>query len=259
MTSVHLDEVSIRYELTGLDNQPLLAFSNSLGTDLSMWDPQVKALRKGFRILRYDMRGQGESSVVPGGGTIEKFARDFVRLLDMLSIDRVNFCGLSMGGMIGMWLGVNAPDRLDRLVLCNTASRIGTRDTWNTRIASVRQGGMQAVSAAVIERWFTPEFRMASPGLVTRAQRMLEASPIEGYASCCSAIRDMDQTDCIGRIRIPTLVIAGTHDAVTPPHVSRFLVEQIVGAQYVELAAAHLSNIEQADSFTSALRDFVGA
>lgn len=204
-------------------------------------------------------RSPSQTGCRAGESTIEQFARDFLGLLDVLGIDRVTFCGLSMGGMIGMWLGVNAHKRLDTLVLCNTASRIGRPDTWNARIASVRQGGMKAVSEAVIERWFTSEFRRGSPDLVKRAKRMLEASPVEGYASCCSAIRDMDQTDSICQIRVPTLVIAGSRDAVTPPYESRSLVDRIAGARYLELGAAHLSNIEQADGFTSALRSFVVA
>jgi 3-oxoadipate enol-lactonase len=159
--------------------------------------------------------------------------------------------------MIGMWLGVNAPERLDALVLCNTAAKIGTRATWNTRILTVRQEGMKSVSSAVIERWFTPEFRAASSPIVNRAKTMLEASPVEGYVACCAAIRDMDQTNSSSRISVRTLVVAGSEDAVTPPQEGRFLVDHIRGSQYVELDAAHLSNVEQSDAFTSALRDFL--
>jgi len=256
MPLVDVNAVRILYELSGPDKGPVLAFSNSLGADLSMWNPQAQLLRQHFRILRYDMRGQGQSSVIPGESTIETFGRDFLVLLGVLGIDHVTFCGLSMGGMIGMWLGVNAHQRLRALVLCNTASRIGTEDSWNTRIQAVRHGGMKAVSAAVIERWFTPEFRAASPELVDRARQMLEASPVQGYAACCSAIRDMDQTGCLNQIRVPTLVISGMKDAVTSPQEGRFLAEHIAGSQYVELSAAHLSNVEQAAEFTAALCSF---
>jgi 3-oxoadipate enol-lactonase len=249
-------ELRVKYESVGAEDAPVLAFSNSLGTDLSMWDPQCGALAQHFRLLRYDMRGQGESSVLAGECSIEQLARDFLGLLDVLGVQRVNFCGLSMGGMVGMWLGVNARERLDSLVLCSTAARIGTKEMWNGRIASVRQGGMKSVSTAVIERWFTAEFREASPLLVKRARTMLEASPVEGYAACCAAIRDMDQTDSVRQIRVRTLVVAGRKDGVTPTRESRFLVEHIPGSQYVELDAAHLSNIEQPDEFTSALSAF---
>jgi 3-oxoadipate enol-lactonase len=142
-------------------------------------------------------------------------------------------------------------------VLCNTAAKIGTQETWNLRISSVRQGGMKSVSGAVIERWFRPEFRAASPAIVNRVRTMLEASPVEGYVACCAAIRDMDQTNGISRISVPTLVIAGSEDPATPPQAGRFLVERIRGSQYVELHASHLSNMEQADAFTSAVRGFL--
>jgi 3-oxoadipate enol-lactonase len=250
-------ELRIRYELVGPEYAPALAFSNSLGTDLSMWDAQCEVLSRRFRILRYDMRGQGESSVVRGDSSIGEFARDFLGLLDALGLKRVSFCGLSMGGMIGMWLGANAPERLDALVLSNTAARIGTKEMWNARITRVRQGGMKSVTDAVMERWFTSQFRAACPVLVERSRTMLQASPVEGYASCCSAIRDMDQTDSIAQIRVRTLVIAGLRDSVTSPEEGRFLVERISGSQIAELDAAHLSNIEQADGFTSALRSFL--
>jgi len=250
-------ELRICYELTGPEAAPLLVFSNSLGTDLSMWDPQVIALAREFRILRYDMRGQGRSSVIPGDSSIEQFGRDFIGLIDALKLTSVIFCGLSMGGMIGMWLGVNAPERLDALVLCNTAAKIGTKATWNTRISSAQQEGMKSVSSVVIERWFTPEFRVASPAIVSRARTMLETSPVEGYVACCGAIRDMDQTNGISRISVPTLVVAGSEDAVTPPQEGRLLVDHIRGSQYVELDAAHLSNVEKSDAFTSALRNFL--
>jgi 3-oxoadipate enol-lactonase len=252
-----IEELCVRYELIGAKDVPVLAFSNSLGTDLSMWEAQCEPLAKRFRILRYDMRGQGQSSVVPGDCSIEQLARDFLGLLDVLGVERVSFCGLSMGGMIGMWLGVNAHERLDALVLCNTAARIGTKEMWNGRIASVRQGGMKSVSAAVIDRWFTAEFRAASPLLVERARTMLEASPVEGYAACCAAIRDMDQTDSVGQIRARTLVVAGAKDGVTPTREGQFLVERIPAAQYKELDAAHLSNIERPDEFISALSRFL--
>jgi 3-oxoadipate enol-lactonase len=250
-------ELRICYELTGPEAAPLLVFSNSLGTDLSMWDSQATSLAHEFRILRYDMRGQGKSSLIRGDSSIERFGRDLIGLMDAVNLKSVTFCGLSMGGMIGMWLGVNAPERLDALVLCNTAAKIGTKATWNTRISTVRQGGMQSVSNAVIERWFTPKFRVASSAIVNRARTMLEASPVEGYVACCAAIRDMDQTNSISRIPVRTLVVAGGEDAVTPPQEGRFLVDHIRGSQYVELDAAHLSNVEQSDAFTSALRDFL--
>jgi 3-oxoadipate enol-lactonase len=249
-------ELRTHYALTG-DKDPVLVFSNSLGTDFSMWDPQMVELAGHFRILRYDTRGQGRSSVTPGDYTIEQLGRDVLSLLDSLGLDRVHFCGLSMGGMIGMWLGINAPNRLHRLVLSNTAARIGTKEMWNARIATVRKDGMKTVAAAVIERWFTPEFRASFPEKVAPARRMLENSPPEGYAACCAAIRDMDQRETVAQIKAPTLVIYGGSDPVTPASEAHFLTGRIRGAVEVELAAAHLSNVEQANEFTKAVSHFL--
>ena len=257
MPSVSVNGLSLHYELAGPEDGPVLVFSNSLGTELSMWDTQCESLSKQFRILRYDMRGQGKSSVMRGDSSIGQLAEDFLGLLDALRLKQISFCGLSMGGMIGMWLAVNASERLDQLLLCNTAARIGTRDMWNARIASVRRGGMEAISAAVIERWFTPGFRASSTATVERAKTMLEASPVEGYVSCCSAICDMDQTEEVQHIRTRTLVIVGEKDMATPPDEGRFLAERIPGAQFVQLDAAHLSNIEQSREFTSTIREFL--
>ena len=256
MPFVEVGELRTHYALTG-DKQPVLVFSNSLGTDFSMWDPQMAELEGTFRILRYDTRGHGKSSVTPDDYRIEQLGRDVLALLDALRIDRVHFCGLSMGGMIGMWLGIHSPERLHRLILCNTAARIGTQEMWNARIATVRRDGMKSVATAVIERWFTPEFRASSPEKVAHAQRMLENSPPEGYASCCAAIRDMDQREGVAQIKVPTLVIYGGKDPVTPPSDAHFLREQIPGAVEIEFPAAHLSNVEQAEAFTGAVSNFL--
>ncbi len=190
-------DLRARYELSG-DHGTVLVFSNSLGTDISMWEPQLPQLTRRFRILRYDTRGHGQSTVTAGEYSIEQLGRDVLLLLDSLQLERVHFCGLSMGGIIGIWLGVNASHRLHRLALCNTAAHIGTKETWNTRIATVRKDGMKQVAAAVIERWFTPGFRAAFPEPVARPQALLENTPPDGYVACCAAIRDMDQRAAVG-------------------------------------------------------------
>ena len=256
MPFVQAGDLRIRYELTG-EKGPVLVFSNSLGTDLSMWDPQVAKLGQRFRILRYDTRGHGQSSVTPGDHTIEQLGRDVLALLDALKLERVHFCGLSMGGLIGMWLGVHAPDRLNRLVLCNTAARIGTNEMWNARIATARKEGMNLIAASVIERWFTPEFRSSSPDQVAQTRRMLETASPTGYASCCAALRDVDLRDAIPEITAPTLIIYGTKDPVTTATDANFMAERITGSKKVELNAAHLSNIEQAALFTEAVGTFL--
>jgi 3-oxoadipate enol-lactonase len=249
-------DLRTHYELSG-DHGPVLVFSNSLGTDVSMWEPQLPELTRRFRILRYDTRGHGLSTVTAGEYSIEQLGRDVLLLLDSLQLERVHFCGLSMGGMIGIWLGVNASHRLHRLALCNTAAHIGTKETWNTRIATVRKDGMKQVAAAVIERWFTPGFRAAFPEPVARPQALLENTPPDGYVACCAAIRDMDQSATVAQITTPTLIVYGAHDPVTPAADAEFLQARIRGSLKVELSAAHLSNVEQSDAFTKALSSFL--
>jgi 3-oxoadipate enol-lactonase len=250
-------EAQIHYALEGQSELPSLVFSNSLGTNFSMWDPQALELGKQLRILRYDSRGHGLSSSTPGPYAIEQLSKDVLSLLDALQLKRVNFCGLSMGGMIGMWLGTHAPERLNKLALCNTGARIGNADGWNTRIETVRKTGMKSVASAVLDRWFTPAFRAKAPATISNTQKMLEAVDAEGYASCCAAVRDFDFRTELSKIRVPTLVIAGTHDPATPPADGRFIADHVPGAKYVELNAAHLSNIEDQDRFNKELAAFL--
>jgi 3-oxoadipate enol-lactonase len=247
----------IHYRLDGSADAPVLVFSNSLGTNLGMWEPQVPELGKSFRLLRYDTRGHGFSSVGERPTTIAQLGGDVTGLLDALGIERGCFCGLSMGGMIGIWLGIHAADRLRGLVLCNTGARIGTAEIWNARIAKVREGGMASVAELALERWYTPAFRKRAPEAVESTREMLLRTPAEGYIACCEAIRDEDLRVQTADIRVRTLVIAGSHDPATPPADGRFLAEAISGARYVELDSSHLSNIEAAEAFTGALLDFL--
>jgi 3-oxoadipate enol-lactonase len=259
MPFAELQDVRIHYDLTGPANAPVLVFSNSLGANLSMWDMQLADFSGNMRVLRYDTRGHGESSVPPEPYNFDQLGGDILGLLDALHLDRVFFCGLSMGGMTGQWLGTHAPERVSKLVLCSTGAKIGTAETWNARIDAVRRLGMKSISAAVVERWFTARFREQSPAVVEQTKRMIEATSVEGYAACCGALRDSDLRACLSGIRTPTLVISGTRDLATPPADGRFLAENISQARYVELDAAHLSNIEQRDRFTAELRSFLGA
>jgi 3-oxoadipate enol-lactonase len=252
-------EARIHYVLEGQSGSPVLMFSNSLGANYSMWDPQAREFHKKFRLLRYDTRGHGQSSATPGPYSIEQLAKDVVSLLDELNLARVHFCGLSMGGMIGMWLAVSAPERLNKLVLCNTGAKIGTLDAWNARIEAVRKNGMKSIAPAVVERWFTPAFRQKSPALISNTHKMIEEANADGYAACCAAIRDCDYREQVAAIRTPTLVISGAHDPATPPADGRFLAQQIPGAHYAELNAAHLSNIEDQDRFNQELAVFLNS
>ena len=257
MPQAQLGEVLVNYRFDGRDDAPVLVLSNSLGTGLAMWEPQMAELTERFRVLRYDTRGHGQSSAPPGPYAIAQMGMDVLALLAHVGVARAHFCGLSMGGMIGMWLGINAPAHLDRLVLCNTAARIGPPENWNARIARVREGGMAAIADIVLARWFTAPFLASNPAVAARTREMLLGMPPDGYVASCAAVRDMDQRDDVGRISATTLVIAGTHDAVTTPADCRYLVDRIDLARYVELDAAHISNLEQPVEFTQALLDFL--
>jgi len=257
MPFAQLKDVRIHYDLAGPADAPVLVFSNSLGETLSMWEPQKPVFQKQYRVLSYDTRGHGQSSVTPGPYTIEQLARDVLALLDELHIDRVYFCGLSMGGQTGMSLALNAANRFHKLVLCNTAAKIGSPEIWNPRIEAVRKGGMKSISSGVMERWFSAEYSAKSPDVVASTKLTFEGANHEGYVANCAAIRDFDARETISAIPIPTLVIAGTHDVATTPAEGHYLADHIAGARYVELNAAHLSNIENRDRFNTELSTFL--
>jgi 3-oxoadipate enol-lactonase len=250
-------DAQIHYVLESQSSNPPLILSNSLGADFSMWDPQIPEFSKSFRVLRSDTRGHAKSSLTPGPYTIEQLAKDVLVLADALQLERFHFCGLSMGGQIGMWLAANAPQRLNKLALSSTAAKIGTHEMWNARIATVRKDGMKNVAAAAVERWFTPAFRAKNPPVVEKIRKILEATSPEGYAACCAAVRDFDFRGQLTKIRTPTLVISGSHDPSTTPADGQFLANQIAGARYLELNGAHLSNIEDADRFTRGVVTFL--
>src|SRR5436309_5065226 len=209
----YLDSPGARmhYRLDGPADAPVVMLSNSLGADLAMWDPQIASLTGRYRVLRYDTRGHGRSSSPIGPYTIEQLARDAVALLDALAIRRVRFCGLSMGGMIGQWLGIHAGDRLEKLVLASTAAKIGTAETWKARIDAVRNGGIESVADAVLARWFTSSFLTSSPQIVSDLRKRMIAADRDGYIRCCEAIRDSDLREDVARIGVSTLVISATH------------------------------------------------
>jgi 3-oxoadipate enol-lactonase len=259
MPLAHADGVVLNYRLDGDEALPLLVLSNGLGTELSMWDPQIPALAREFRVLRYDTRGHGASATPAAPFSIGLLGRDVLALLDRVGAARAHFCGLSMGGLIGMWLGIHAPQRLHRLVLAHTAARIGSPAMWDERIDVVRARGAAAISDAALVRWFTPGFIRREPGTMDAVKAALERKSAAGYAGCCAAIRDADFREEVARIAVPTLVISGTHDLATPPADAAFLAQRIAGARSVEIDAAHLSNIERPQEFTAALRAFLGA
>ena len=251
------DGVKIFHRLDGKADAPVLVMSNSLGTTHEMWAHQMPALEKHFRVLRYDVRGHGQSAVPAKSYTVDRLGKDVVALLDHVGAKRAHFCGLSMGGVTGMWLGRYAPERIDRLVLCDTGAKIGTAEVWNQRIKTCREGGMEPLMQGVVERWFTAGFRQRAPQEVEKIAAQTRSTPPEGYAKSSEALRDMDLRNEIAAIRAKTLVIVGAHDPATTPADAKFIVEKIKGSRYVELPAAHISNVEAADQFTTAVVDFL--
>lgn len=262
MPAVRLSDGDLNYLLEGPAGAPVLLLSNSLGTDLHMWDAQIPAFTQHFQVLRYDTRGHGASLVSEGPYSIEQNGLDVLALLDALDITKAHFCGLSMGGLIGQWLGINAPERIERLVLCNTAAKIGTPEVWNPRIDTVLAGGAQAMRDlrdASISRWFTADFAEANPGKVEPIVGMLAQTSPEGYAANCAAVRDADFREQLGSIVAPTLIVCGSGDPVTTTENGRFMQERIAGAELVEFHAAHLSNVQVGDEFSQRVLDFLRA
>jgi 3-oxoadipate enol-lactonase len=250
------DGCRIAWRSDGATDAPAIILSNSLGTDLAMWEPQLATLARQFRVIRYDGRGHGRSDAPPGAYSMDRLGRDVVELADALAIERFSFCGLSMGGMVGQWLGWREPRRLERLVIANSSAFMGPPSAWDNRIEAVRAEGMSAVAAAVVERWFTAGYRQDSSA-VANVVEMLLATPPGGYAGCCAAIRDMDMRPVLPLIEGSVLVIGGSEDPATPPAHSQLLAEGIGGARLQMLDAAHLSNQERPDAFNRALEIFL--
>ncbi len=248
----------IYYRLEGAAGKPLLVMVHSLGVDHGQWDPQMPALLRYFQVLRVDLRGHGASDAPVGDYTLEQLSRDVIAAVDSVGRERFAYCGLSLGGMIGQWLGANAADRITHLALANTSPRVDAPELFEARRKAVFEGGMQAIENAAMERYFSPRL-LASPNpQVASTRTTLRTTNPEGYAGCCAAIRDMDQRPLLGRIRVPVLVISGSLDAATPfeGH-GAFLAAAIPGARSVVLEAAHLSNLELPSAFTNALLDFL--
>ena len=254
MPKIQANGIRLYYELAGPADAPVVMLSNSLGTRLEMWDPQVHALAERYRVLRYDSRGHGRSDAPDGPYTIDMLADDALGLLDALGIERAHFCGLSKGGMVGQVLGARHGERLISLALCATAAHMPQRQVWDERIRVATEQGMAALADGVIGRWFTEAFRREPSIVVDRVRQMILDTPPHGYAACCAAIRDMDLRDLITGIRVPTLVIVGEDDPATPPEKAREIQNLIPGAQLEVIPdAAHLLNIEQDVAFDAAL------
>ena len=251
------DGCPLNVTLEGNESAPALMLSNSLGTNLHMWDDQAAEFGKHFRLIRYDRRGHGQSGAPKGPYSFDRFGRDILAILDALKIKTVNWCGLSMGGMDGQWLGANAADRVEKLVLANTNFYYADKGPWTDRIKFVQEKGLRELVGPNMERWFTKGFRDRAPQAIARMTEMFVATNRDGYIACVEAIRDMDFRASNPRVATPTLVIVGKQDPATPPAAGEAIASQIKGPKLVALDAAHISNIEQPKAFADAVLKFL--
>ncbi|MGA2536240.1 MAG: 3-oxoadipate enol-lactonase [Terracidiphilus sp.] len=244
---------SLHYEVSGNQRGGVLVLANSLGSNLHMWDKVLPAFESRYKVLRFDMRGHGESSVAQEPFGIEQLGHDVLRLLDEVGAKRASVCGLSLGGLVALWLGIHAPERVNRLILANTAARIGNREIWEQRIATARGAGMSCLAATMLDRWFTPGYREHHPEEMEQIRAMVAATDPDGYAACCVVLRDTDLRGQTENVRAASLVITGTHDPATPPGDGHALHAAIPNSRYVELDASHLSAWERAEEFADAV------
>jgi 3-oxoadipate enol-lactonase len=257
MPEINADGCRIHVEVEGPERAPVLMLSNSLGTDLHMWDDQVAPFTRHFRLVRYDRRGHGQSDVPKGPYSMERLGRDVLAVLDALAIPKINWCGLSMGGMVGQWLGANAPTRMGKIILANTTCHFPDPTNWHNRIKAVSEGGLAAIADTVIAGWLTADFRERAPQAAENLKAMLLATPVKGYLACCEALSTLDQRELLPNIKSPTLVIAGRHDMGTTVAAGEFMRSRIPGASMTILDAAHISNVEQSHAFTDAIVGFL--
>lgn len=258
--SLGTERGAFRVTVDGDAAAPALVLSNSLGTTLEMWDPQVDAFSKGYRLIRYDSRGHGGSPVTPGPYSFADLGQDVLAVLDALGIEQAAFCGISMGGHTGLWLGVHAGARFNAIAVCNSAAKIGTSQGWNERAAMVREGGqasMQALAESSPGRWFSADFVKAHPVEVQRAQSWIAGIAPQGYAACCEALAASDLRDGLVRITTPTLLLAGASDPVTTVADAQAMQASITGAQLLVVPASHLSNLEAPRAFNQAVIHFL--
>jgi 3-oxoadipate enol-lactonase len=244
------------YRLEGRSDLPALVLSHSLGCDLGMWAPQMPDLLNHFQVLRCDTRGHGASAIPAGDYTLDQLGQDVLAVADKLNVPKFAFCGISMGGAVGQWLAIHAPQRLTKLVLANTSPKFGTRETWDARRKAVLESGMAAIIDATMQRFFSAENQQSVWAQSTRAI-VLGTDPI-GYAACCAALRDADTRSELSKISVPTLIIGGDQDPSAPWEGNgSVLARDIPGTQAVRLETAHLSNLEQPHAFTAAVLDFL--
>jgi 3-oxoadipate enol-lactonase len=249
--------VALSVEVSGVKDKPSLVLSNSIGASRGMWDELVERLNPFARIVRYDTRGHGRSDVPIRPLTLERLGRDVLKIMDNLKIEKAAFCGISLGGLTGMWLGANASDRFTGLVLANAAPNFPPPSLWKERAASVRTSGMAPLVKPTLDRWFTKRFQETAPARVAEIEQMFRSTTTEGYAACCEVLADADMAPQIGRIACPVRVIAGEHDPSTPPSRGAEIIAAIARAEMITLDAAHISSVEAADAFAISVREFI--
>ncbi|MGH6835441.1 MAG: alpha/beta fold hydrolase [Methylocella sp.] len=259
MTGITIAGETFNVLIEGDENKKVLMLSNPMGTNLHLWDPQIPALAKHFRIVRYDSRGHGASVANQGPYSGEGLGRDALAIMGALGIERAHWLGLSMGSIVGLWLLVHARERIGRAALASAAAQLPGPDLWNNRIQSARETGMNSVAMAAAERWFTKSFRDANPEKVEAVMEMVRTTPLHGYLAACAAMRDMDQREAIRSISNKVLFISGRHDHSMPPGMGALVASSIKGAKFITLEASHMSNIEDEANFTKAAVDFLTA
>lgn len=255
--TVDVAGATISYSVAGSADAPTILFINSIGTTRDLWSRQVAALSGERRVITYDARGHGRSSVPPNDYPISQLGRDALAILDAEDAAAADIAGISLGGLTAIWLGVHAPQRVRTLTLANTAARIASAQFWAERIAFVREKGMAPLADATMLRWFTDGFRAREPQTVEHFRSMLAGCPPDGYIGCCAGMRDEDLRHAISTISCPVLAIGGRADAATPPEGVEFIHQKIAGSTLVMLDGAHLTNVERAEEFSRALVDHI--
>lgn len=257
MQKIQLKNFNCHYKYEDFGHDQTLVLSNSLGTNLSMWNDNIDVLSRSFNILRYDKRGHGKSSIHQDELTIAELAEDVIELVDTLQLENVYFCGLSIGGLTGQWLAINRPDRFKKIIIANTAAKIGTIEGWETRIKQVSEFGLESILEGTASRWFTPEYREKNPDKVENILNDFKNNSLKGYTACCYAVGGANLTNDLNKIEIPLLIIAGEKDEVTTVEDGKFIQERAKNAQLITFNAAHLSNMENPQEFSKQIIQFI--
>ncbi|APP86413.1 3-oxoadipate enol-lactonase [Xanthomonas hortorum pv. vitians] len=259
MAYLQLPTHRLHYRLDGTEGRPWLTFCNSLGTDLQMWDTQIAAFAPHYRILRYDRRGHGDSDTPPGPYSVADLGQDVLALWDALQIDQSDFCGVSIGGLTGQWLGLHAPQRLRRLVVCATAQKIGSSESWNARIAQVRSEGLAVLVDTTLQRWFTPPFAISHAQRLEMIVAAFVGTSPDGYIACCQAVADADFRGALDTLALPLLAVAGEDDPVCTPNDLREIASAAPHGHYAQVPGRHICNLESPAAFNDTVLRFLQA